>query len=182
MSMMALVTPNGPSAPLLTFDRCSIDINPPDINEAAPAMAASRHEIGESDLVDSAQIGLRDPAPDFRWGLPLGMYRRDGVDVETEPADRSNRELCLDEVLGRAVAVGVITNEPRAVGELQDWADNVESRRACLPADLCPSGKVHKIVLVAKGGRHRSVTDPGPQVRRILPVVRGRRRDLNLLR
>ena len=38
----------------LTFDRCSIDINPSDVDEAAPAMAASGHQIGEPDLVDSS--------------------------------------------------------------------------------------------------------------------------------
>jgi len=102
----------------LTFHRCSIDINLSDVDESSPAMAASGHEIGEPDLVDSAQIGLLDPASDFGRFLPLGMHRRDCVDVEPEPADRGDRKLCLDEVLGRAVAVGVITNEPNAVGEL----------------------------------------------------------------
>src|SRR6185295_1755035 len=110
------------------------------------------------------------------------MHRRDGVDVEPEPADRGDRKLCLDEVLARAVAVGVIADKPGAVGELQDRTDDVKSRRACLPADLRAAGQVDKTVLVAKSCRHRSVTDPRPQVRRILPVVRGRWRDLNLLR
>ena len=75
------------------------------------------------------------------------MHRRDGVDVEPEPADRGDRKLCFDEVLGRAVAIGVIADKPRAVGELQDRTDDVKSRRACLPADLRASGEVNKIVL-----------------------------------
>src|SRR5215813_4554514 len=75
------------------------------------------------------------------------MHCRDGVDVQPEPSDRCDRKLCLDEVLGRAVAVGVIANEPRAVGELQDWTEDVKSHRACLPADRRPSGEATKLFL-----------------------------------
>src|SRR5436190_287988 len=90
------------AAATLTFDRTSIHVNPSDVDEATPPGPASRHQIREADLVDLAQVRFFDPAADLRRLLPLGMDRRDGVDVELEPADRGNRELRLDEILRRA--------------------------------------------------------------------------------
>src|SRR5436190_13601777 len=81
------------AASLLALDRTSIHVNPSDVDEAAPAMSASRHQIGEADLVHLAQIGLLDPASDLRRLLPLGVHGRDRRDVEPQPANRRDREL-----------------------------------------------------------------------------------------
>ena len=94
---------DGEDRACLPLDRNSIDVNPSDVDEAAPAMAASGHQIGEPDLVHLAQVRLLDPAAGFRRLLSLGVNRRDGVDVEPQPADRRDGELRLDRVLGRAV-------------------------------------------------------------------------------
>src|SRR5438552_15177842 len=170
------------NADVLTLDGISIHVNPSDVDEPAPAVAASRHEIRESDFIHSAQVRFLDPASGFRRLLALGMHGRDGVDVEPQPADRGDGKLRLDEVLRRAVAVRVIADEPRAVRELQHRPHDMKSRRTRLPADLRASREVDVVVFVAQRRRHRSVADPRPQIRRILPVVRGRRRNLDFLR
>src|ERR1051325_4831538 len=80
------------SATRLTLDRTSIHVNPSDVHESAPSVSASRHQIGEADLVDLAQIGLLDPAPGLRGLLPLRVDGRHRRDVELQPADRCDRE------------------------------------------------------------------------------------------
>src|SRR5712671_1332339 len=104
----------------LTFDRTSIHVNPSDVYEAAPSVSAARHQIREANLVDLAQVRLLDPAADLRRLLPLGVDRGDRRDIQLQPADRRDRELRLDEVFRRAVAVGVIADKPGAVRELDD--------------------------------------------------------------
>src|SRR3979409_1957217 len=74
------------AAASLTFNRIAIHVNPSDVDEAAPPVPASRHQIREADLVDSAQVGLLHPAADLRRLLPLRMHGRHGVDVELQPA------------------------------------------------------------------------------------------------
>src|SRR5262245_45837309 len=82
----------------LALDRTSIHVNPSDVYEATPPVSASRHQIGEADLVHFAQVRLLDPPSGFRRFLPLRVDCRDGRDVELQPADRGDRKLRLDEV------------------------------------------------------------------------------------
>src|SRR5215831_1812549 len=68
----------------LTLDGTSIHVNPSDVYEASPAMTAARHQIGEADLVDLAQIRILHPASRFRRLLTFGVHGRDGRDVELQ--------------------------------------------------------------------------------------------------
>ena len=51
---------------LLPLHRAPIDVNPPDVDEAAPAVAASGHEIREADFVNFREVRLLHPTTDFR--------------------------------------------------------------------------------------------------------------------
>src|SRR3954471_20655997 len=120
----------------LTLDRASIYVNPSDVYKSGPPVPAAGHEIGEPDFVDLAQIRLLDPAADLGSFLTLGVNRRHRRDVETQPAHRCDREFGLDEVFRGAVPVGVIADEPGAVGQLDHRTDHMKARRPRLPADL----------------------------------------------
>src|SRR4051812_46367340 len=53
------------AAASLPFDRAPIHVNPSDVDEAAPAMTAARHQVGEADFVHLAQVGFLHPASDL---------------------------------------------------------------------------------------------------------------------
>src|SRR5207248_5041790 len=105
------------------LDRLRKHVDGRDVDPSAWPVAAARREIDESDLVHFAQVRLLDDR----------ALRDDGVDVEAQPADVGERELALQPVDRRSV--GVIADEPRAVGELDDRPDHMESRRLRHPAD-----------------------------------------------
>src|SRR5262249_35706780 len=88
---------------VLALDRAPVHVNPSDVDEAAPPVAAAGHQVGEADLVDSAQIRLLHPSADLGGLLPFGVHGRDGRDVEPQPPDGGDRELGLDEILRVAV-------------------------------------------------------------------------------
>src|SRR5438093_7695758 len=71
---------------------------------------ASGHQVREPDLVDLPEIGLLHPGP-----------LDDFLDVEPAPTKVADVELPLTPVGGSAI--GLVSHEPRAVGELENDAE-----------------------------------------------------------
>jgi hypothetical protein len=131
-------------------------------------VTAAGHQVDEANLVDLAQIRTLD---DVAGG-------DDALDVELEPANIGNVEFG-DQPVSRA-AVRAITDQPGAVGELDDRANLMEPRRLRVPANACETGEVGVVGLVAEGQRARRRAQAGPDVSRIVLVVGGAGQ-LNLL-
>ena len=77
-------------------------------------MTAPRHQVGEADLVDLAQIGMIDPVADGD----------DTLDVEFDPADVRNRDVCLIEVgrrTCRAIAKSNVRTASRRATASTPW-------------------------------------------------------------
>ena len=89
-------------------------------------MAAAGVEVGEADLVDLAQVGLRP-------GSPRGHHVRN-VERQQRTEVRASSDRGTTASSTRA-AVGEIADEP-AVSELHHRAHDVEARRARNPADV----------------------------------------------
>jgi hypothetical protein len=131
-------------------------------------VTAARHQVDEADLVHLAQVRTFDD----------GAGGDDALDVELEPVDVSHVEFADQPVSRRAV--GPIADEPRAVGELHDRANLVESRRLGGPADARQAGEVGVIGLVPEGQSAGRGAQAGPHVNRVVLVTQ-RPGQLNLL-
>src|SRR5882672_8665407 len=128
----------------LALDRLAVDLDAADVDVAARAMPASRHEVGKADLIDLAQIGVVDPHADSH----------DSRDVELQPAYVSQRDVGLVEI--RLFARRVIADQPGTVRELQDGPGLMEARRSDDPADPGQrDAEVDEVIPVPQRGRAR---------------------------
>src|SRR5688572_27595688 len=92
LSRTSLATPavGAPVVLSLSTYAGAIDLDLPDVHEAAPPVAAARQEVGEADLVNATEVRRLDP----------GAARHHAIDVESEPAHRRQRELAFEKERG----------------------------------------------------------------------------------
>src|SRR5215831_5740586 len=83
---------------LFSFHRFCINFNPGDVGPSTLAVSASRHEVRESDFIDSAQIRRVDPIANghdplrIQFSPPYFAHRH----VALKPIDRRAFELVAD--------------------------------------------------------------------------------------
>src|SRR6185503_16069086 len=70
------------------LDRPAVDLDACHVRVSAGAVPAAREEVGEADLVDLAQVGVRNPA----------AHRYHAIDVELQPTHVRDRDVVDIEV------------------------------------------------------------------------------------
>ncbi len=99
---------------------------------------------GETDGVHLAEVDLVEQRS-------LGLHLRH---VDLHPVHVAQEEFFLH-VIGEA-GVGVVADQPRAVGELQDGPHFMEAGRLEVPADASLAREIDQIVFMAEGSARRS--------------------------
>ena len=104
-------------------------------------MAAARSQIRETDGIDFAEVHLVQQRP---LGLHLGH-------VQLQPAHFRQIEFTL--VIIEGVRINMVSDQPCPVGQFQDRADFVESRRLREPTNLRFACEIDKAVVAANLSR-----------------------------
>src|SRR6185295_8948097 len=125
----------------LSLHRFSEDLDRGDVHIAARSMSAARHQIGEANFVNLAQIRMFHPVADSD----------DSRHIELHPSHVGNRDVVLIEIngwTGRAVSY-----EPRAIGQFHHRPHLMKAGGSHRPANLrewrC---EVNEVVAIAKRG------------------------------
>src|SRR5215475_8351963 len=111
-------------------NRLSVNLDPADVRISAGAMTAAGSQIDESDFIDFAQVHFVKQVT-----FSLACFH-----IDAHPLDIARVKLDLMEIVG--VCIGEAAGEPRAIGQLQDGTNLVETRRLCSPPNSRLSGKI----------------------------------------
>src|SRR5262245_9474791 len=146
----------------LALDRLTIYLNPPHVRESSEAMSTSRSEIYKTDLVNFAQIRLLE---ENAFGLHL-------FNIQLDPPDVGQIKLAFVEI--ESVPIGVVSNEPSSVSELDNRTDFVKPGCLRVPSNSRFAGQVGEALLMPERDSASRGAEAGPYVRNTALIVHRR--------
>src|SRR5262245_14633837 len=136
-----------------------VNFDPADVGVSALAVTTAGSKVDESDLVDLREVHFVE-----QNALGLNLF-----DIQFEPANLAEVELRFVKVEGESVCM--ISHEERAIGQLKDGTNLMETGRLRIPADSRLAGEIGIALFVTKDDGASCRAKPGPDVRHAAFIV-----------